>query len=215
MGKKPGGGGGRADSPTGASDSSREERLCTLHKTLLSAFPHQPHAQFLEAEDKDPSQPGFIVGVESFLAPHECDAMVGFINGVGLNPPSAKDLHPKKGEAYLCRESFAFQARSPTPPQRGKEEEREEGREREREREREGGKGSRGERDTAKHISAAKALHSHHFPPPNLGVSCLQIAWAARCTLCPLSDVWVCAGPGTRRGFVPKNETAFAARRRW
>ena len=113
MGKKQGGGGGRADSPTGASDSSREERLCTLHKTLLSAFPHQPHAQFLEAEDKDPSQPGFIVGVESFLAPHECDAMVGFINGVGLNPPSAKDLHPKKGEAYLCRESFAFQARPP------------------------------------------------------------------------------------------------------
>ena len=26
----------------------------------------------------------------------------------GLNPPSPKDLHPRKGEAYLCRDSFAF-----------------------------------------------------------------------------------------------------------
>jgi hypothetical protein len=112
-GKEPAAGGanrgGRPDSPTGASDSSREARLCSLHRRLLSAWPHQPHVAFLEAEDKDPSQPGFIVGVEAFLAPHECDAMVECINAVGLNPPSPKDLHPKKGEAFLCRESFAFE----------------------------------------------------------------------------------------------------------
>ncbi len=30
------------------------------------------------------------------------------IHALGLNPPSPKDLHPRKGEAYLCRESFAF-----------------------------------------------------------------------------------------------------------
>jgi hypothetical protein len=53
-------------------------------------------------------QPGFIIGVSEFLAPHECDAMIGFVSEIGLNPPSPKDLHPKRGEAYLCRESFAF-----------------------------------------------------------------------------------------------------------
>ena len=50
-----------------------------------------------------------VAGVESFLAPHECEEMINIINQIGLNPPSPKDLHPKKGEAFLCRESFAFE----------------------------------------------------------------------------------------------------------
>ncbi|MGB1605506.1 MAG: 2OG-Fe(II) oxygenase family protein [Promethearchaeia archaeon] len=104
-----GGSTGRSTSPTGASDSRREATLRELHGRLCRSFAHQPHASELAFDELDPSQPGFIIGVNGFLAPHECDEMMRIIDQIGLNPPSAKDLHPRKGEAYLCRESFAFE----------------------------------------------------------------------------------------------------------
>jgi hypothetical protein len=56
MGKKKGGEDGRPASPTGASESSREDALCKLHGKLVAAFPHQPHVSLLETEELDPSQ---------------------------------------------------------------------------------------------------------------------------------------------------------------
>mmetsp|Transcript_3407 Transcript_3407/g.5441 ORF Transcript_3407/g.5441 Transcript_3407/m.5441 type:complete len:198 (-) Transcript_3407:432-1025(-) len=99
----------RSHSPTGSSEDGRQRQLNQLHGKLAASFPHQPHTHELEAEDLVPEQPGFIIRVPGFLSPQECEQMIGFIEQVGLNPPSLKDLRPKKGEALLNRESFAFE----------------------------------------------------------------------------------------------------------
>lgn len=59
-------------------------------------------------DDAVAESPGLILRIHGFLAPHECRKMREVIDAAGLNPPNGKDLHPRKGEAFLCRESLSF-----------------------------------------------------------------------------------------------------------
>ncbi|KAJ1490554.1 hypothetical protein T484DRAFT_1884033 [Baffinella frigidus] len=99
----------RPASPTGSSDAARQAVLQRSHRKLAASFPHAVHAADLQGEELAPSQPGFLMHVRNFLSPEECAAMIASSEEVGLNPPSLKDLRPRKGEALLNRESFAFE----------------------------------------------------------------------------------------------------------
>ena len=59
-------------------------------------------------QDLHPAQPEFIVALRNFLAPHECRALCDFIDRAPLANSSAADRQPKKGEAYLDRQSLAL-----------------------------------------------------------------------------------------------------------
>ena len=59
-------------------------------------------------QDLNPSQPEFIVALRNFLAPHECRTLSDFIDRAPLANSSAADRQPKKGEAYLDRQSLAL-----------------------------------------------------------------------------------------------------------
>ena len=58
--------------------------------------------------DLVPDQRGLIVAVDHFLSPDECWALVTAASSIGLQPPRPDDLRPKKGEAFLCRETLAL-----------------------------------------------------------------------------------------------------------
>ena len=60
------------------------------------------------ARDLVPDQRGLIVAVDHFLSPDECWALVTAASSIGLQPPRPDDLRPKKGEAFLCRETLAL-----------------------------------------------------------------------------------------------------------
>lgn len=62
----------------------------------------------LHATDLVPAQPGFLFFIEDFLSAPECAALIKAADAAGLQPSSAADRRPKKGEAYLDRESVAF-----------------------------------------------------------------------------------------------------------
>ena len=71
---------------------------------LLSA--DQP--EHLQARDLLPDQPGFIVAIDGLLTQDECDSLISAAHSCGLNPPRPDDLRPKKGEAFLNRESLSI-----------------------------------------------------------------------------------------------------------
>ena len=90
---------------TNLADSKRESEF---RKQSLSVFnPHVEGAvagrRDLRASDLVEEQPGFIVAVENLFLPEECQQLVAAIDAVGLNPPNAADLNPRKNEAFLCK----------------------------------------------------------------------------------------------------------------
>ena len=84
--------------------------------TAAGAAPPTPAPPSLDArywpnivrEDLSPSQPEFIVALRGFLAPYECRALCDFIDRAPLANSSAADRQPRKGEAYLDRQSLAL-----------------------------------------------------------------------------------------------------------
>ena len=66
----------------------------------------------LVAVDMAPLQPGFLLLVEAFLTPTECRRLVDAANSnaAGLKESPLCDQRPKKGEAFLFRDSSAFVA---------------------------------------------------------------------------------------------------------
>eukprot|EP00756_Hemistasia_phaeocysticola_P062447 Hpha_TRINITY_DN5875_c0_g1::TRINITY_DN5875_c0_g1_i2::g.45571::m.45571 len=98
----------RSKSPTGTAVEARQDRIHALHSRELRLSAEHPEGEELEVEDLVPESPGLILRIRGFLAPHECRRMRAVVDAAGLNPPSAKDLHPRKGEAFLCRESLSF-----------------------------------------------------------------------------------------------------------
>ena len=84
--------------------------------TAAGAAPPPPAPPSLDArywpnivrEDLQPAQPEFIVALRGFLAPHECRTLCDFIDRAPLANSSAADRQPRKGEAYLDRQSLAL-----------------------------------------------------------------------------------------------------------
>ena len=84
--------------------------------TAAGAAPPPPAPPSLDArywpnivrQDLHPAQPEFIVALRGFLAPHECRTLCDFIDRAPLANSSAADRQPKKGEAYLDRQSLAL-----------------------------------------------------------------------------------------------------------
>ena len=95
---------------TNLADAKRESEF---RKQSLSIF--NPHVEGSMIGRRDlratidlvRDQPGFIVAVERLFSPEECRRLAAAIDAVGLNPPNAADLNPRKNEAFLC-EKFAF-----------------------------------------------------------------------------------------------------------
>ena len=93
---------------TNLADSKRESEF---RKLSLSVFnPHVEGAvvgrRDLRASDLVEEQPGFIVAVENLFLPEECQRLAAAIDAVGLNPPNAADLNPRKNEAFLCKQGL-------------------------------------------------------------------------------------------------------------
>jgi hypothetical protein len=55
--------------------------------------------------DLAPAQPGFVVEISDFLAPHECARLIALAEQAGLTPAPASDRQPKNNEAYLDRDT--------------------------------------------------------------------------------------------------------------
>lgn len=89
---------------TNLADTKRESEF---RARSLSVFnPHVESAvsgrRGLRATELVEEQPGFIVAVENLFSADECCQLAAAIDAVGLNPPNAADLNPRKNEAFLC-----------------------------------------------------------------------------------------------------------------
>ena len=60
------------------------------------------------AVDLVPAQPGLILVVDAFCSAEETERLCGAAAISALQPPSAADKQPKKNEAYLDRDTCAF-----------------------------------------------------------------------------------------------------------
>ena len=58
--------------------------------------------------DLVPAQPSFLLGVDDFLSESECTRLIEAADHAELQPSSESDRRPKKGEAFLDRETAAF-----------------------------------------------------------------------------------------------------------
>lgn len=96
-------GGGEARGARAAGDL-RARRLRELHAAVRWGA-----APGAAARDLWPESPGFLVVVPGFLATAECTQLRAAADAVGLNEASLTDLRPRKNEAYLDRESLAFE----------------------------------------------------------------------------------------------------------
>eukprot|EP00908_Phaeocystis_cordata_P027237 Transcript_9791.p2 GENE.Transcript_9791~~Transcript_9791.p2 ORF type:complete len:166 (-),score=37.38 Transcript_9791:385-882(-) len=65
---------------------------------------HEPGA----LQEVVPSQPGLILACHDFCSPEETEALLHVAASSALQPPSAADKQPKKNEAYLDRDTCAF-----------------------------------------------------------------------------------------------------------
>jgi len=52
--------------------------------------------------------PGLIVGIDSFLTADECAALISAAAALGLQPARPDDLRPRKGEAFINRETLVL-----------------------------------------------------------------------------------------------------------
>ena len=106
--KAPGqGGGGEARGARGAGEG-RARRLRELHAAMRWERAAGTAAGG-PARDLWPASPGFLVIVPDFLSAEECRQLRAAVDTVGLNAASLTDLRPRKNEAYLDRESLAFE----------------------------------------------------------------------------------------------------------
>ena len=62
----------------------------------------------LTAVDLVPDQPGFLIFVEGVLSPPECSRLIADASASELKASTEADRRPRKGEAYLDRESATF-----------------------------------------------------------------------------------------------------------
>lgn len=81
----------------------RAAGLAKSHAFSLDAY-HEPGPSL----DLVPAQPHLLIAIEDFFSAAECEALVAAAHAVGLQPPSASDLTPRKNEAYLNREKASF-----------------------------------------------------------------------------------------------------------
>ena len=101
--------GGEARGARGAGEG-RARRLRELHAAVRWARPGAGAAGGGgAARDLWPASPGFLVVVPGFLSADECRQLRAAVDTVGLNAASLTDLRPRKDEAYLDRESLAFE----------------------------------------------------------------------------------------------------------
>jgi len=109
--KKGGGGGGGGGGGAGkraftAADSPEGRALAKLHQGALRQ--RSEWDEPLVAADLVPEQPAFLLLVDDFLSASECKALIAAANAAGLAESPLSDQRPKKGEAFLFRESVAF-----------------------------------------------------------------------------------------------------------
>lgn len=75
-------------------------------------MPHDPridpHHSPGECHDLVPAQRHLLVAIDDFFSQSECAALIASAHKIGLQPPSAADLTPRKNEAFLNRESTGF-----------------------------------------------------------------------------------------------------------
>jgi hypothetical protein len=62
----------------------------------------------LAVRDLCPAQPAFLLAVDNFFSARECESLIRAAEAASLQPASASDLRPRKGEAFLDRSSLAF-----------------------------------------------------------------------------------------------------------
>lgn len=60
------------------------------------------------AVDLAPATPGFVLQVHDLLTREECAAIIGACEAMGVQPAASRDKQPRKGEAYLNRDSSRF-----------------------------------------------------------------------------------------------------------
>eukprot|EP01065_Artemidia_motanka_P011678 TRINITY_DN1633_c0_g2_i1.p1 TRINITY_DN1633_c0_g2~~TRINITY_DN1633_c0_g2_i1.p1 ORF type:complete len:257 (+),score=94.08 TRINITY_DN1633_c0_g2_i1:72-842(+) len=99
----------RSRSPTGGAHAEQQRRLQQLHARVLQLSPEHPFGDELVLEDCVEESPGLLLRCRNFLAPFECRKMREVIDSVELKQPNGKDMHPRKGEAFLCRENLSFE----------------------------------------------------------------------------------------------------------
>lgn len=66
------------------------------------------HPPDTSSHDLVPAQPHLVIAIDQFLNLSECTQLIAAAHAVGLQPPSAADLTPRKNEAFLNRESTSF-----------------------------------------------------------------------------------------------------------
>lgn len=86
--------------------SSSMPALARLHARAIE--PPHSYVEPLNVVDLLPAQPGFLLLVDDFLSAGECARLIEAADAAGLQPSSEADRRPKKGEAFLDRESLAF-----------------------------------------------------------------------------------------------------------
>ena len=78
----------------------------------MASSPHvaalQRHHTPGAASDLVPAQPQLLITVDALLSEVECTRLISNAHTLGLHPPTAADLTPRKNEAFLNRESTSF-----------------------------------------------------------------------------------------------------------
>jgi len=85
----------------------REALVVPAHSSLAN-FLADEYESARPSQDLVPDQPGFIIAIPDFLSREECAALIAGGEHLGLSPPSASDLQPRKGEAFLNRDTLRF-----------------------------------------------------------------------------------------------------------
>eukprot|EP00966_Prymnesium_polylepis_P115862 2678465-Prymnesium_polylepis.2 len=92
---------------TAASHHDPSATDLALHRLLARALDDYCDDD-ARAEDLVPSQPGFLLQLDEFISPSECARLVAATDAAHLQPSTEADRRPRKGEAFLDRETVAF-----------------------------------------------------------------------------------------------------------